>query len=111
MWLDGPWRGVRSVGVIHNYTWSLRYFPSGNMETAVREETKTQNHDCGKPSVESVSAYLDEGDLVLVIDGSESRLPGGAVSANLTDEGDVEIFIRAAFVASMADLSSVAPGS
>lgn len=75
-------------------------------------EESTQSHDCEEsPSVESVSAYLEDGDLVLIVDGSESRLPGGAVSANLTDEGNVEIFVRAAFFASMADLSSASPGS
>lgn len=97
--------------MIHNYTWSLMHYPPGKVETIVHEETKTHSPNCGKPSVESVSAYLNNGELVLFIDGVESRLPGGAISANLTDEGDVEIFIQAAFVASMADLSSATSGS
>lgn len=74
------------------------------------DESNTEHH-CDDPSAESLSAYMDGDDLVLVIDGVESRLPGGAVSANLTSERQVEVFVRASFTVTMADLSNVAPGS
>lgn len=64
-----------------------------------------------RPSADSVSAYMEDKDLVLIIDGVESRLPGGAIGASLNKHGEVEVFVRASFVASVVDLSNAEPGS
>lgn len=99
--------------MIHNYTWLLKESLRDGVENNVSlTQSKTDHeHDCEKPSVESISAYMDGKDLILIIDGVESRLPGGGIGASLDEDGEVEVFVRASFVASVADLSNAEPGS
>lgn len=78
----------------------------------MRDHSPNPTESCDMPLVETLGVTKDEeGNLVLIIDGVLTRLPGASASASLNEDGKIVAYVYAQFHATTVDMTAGVEGS